>query len=171
VSVIRLQPANGDPVSVSVVKWSDNGRVMLTINGDKHEAEVLRYREGRGTFRLAGKIVRFRGVRTGKNIQTRVENRDFEFQLVADEGKRRAKQSAAAKKELTAPMPGTVLRIHLSKGNAFQAHQPIIILESMKMELTLTSPTAGTIREVLCKEGELVPLGHVLARLDFGDES
>ncbi|MBI1825069.1 MAG: biotin/lipoyl-binding protein [Planctomycetes bacterium] len=170
-SKVRIQSSDGKISPIVIEKSVDAGRVMANIDGKKHEVEILRLRSGRGAFKLEGRIIPFRVVSIGHDVQAWVRNRNHSFQIVGDGEKRRTRQSASAKKELVAPMPGTVLRIHLAKGDAFQPHQPIIIMESMKMELTLSSPGAGTIRELLCSEGELVPLGHVLVRLDFGDGS
>lgn len=62
-------------------------------------------------------------------------------------------------------MPGTVLQINISEGEAFEAKQSLIILESMKMEMTLSVPHGGVVEKINCKTGDLVEMGSVLATL------
>src|SRR5262249_51378783 len=42
--------------------------------------------------------------------------------------------------EVTAPMPGTVLRVEVAAGDAVRARQPLVVLEAMKMETPVSSP-------------------------------
>ncbi|MBT8485502.1 MAG: acetyl-CoA carboxylase biotin carboxyl carrier protein subunit [Phycisphaerae bacterium] len=67
---------------------------------------------------------------------------------------------------LLAPMPGKILEIAVQPGESFEAHTPIIIMESMKMEMTLSAPSAGRVARVRCVAGELVEMGACLAELE-----
>jgi acetyl-CoA/propionyl-CoA carboxylase biotin carboxyl carrier protein len=67
--------------------------------------------------------------------------------------------------DLRAPMPGSVLKVAVADGDAVEAGDTIIVVESMKMELTLDAPSDGTV-ELLCKEGDRVSKDQVLARVD-----
>ena len=58
-----------------------------------------------------------------------------------------------------APMPGTVLSVAVTLGQAVAAGDVLGILEAMKMELSLTAPVAGTVVEVRAAAGDRVPLG------------
>ncbi len=68
---------------------------------------------------------------------------------------------------LRAPMPGQVLLVPASVGDAVTAGQPIVVLESMKMELTIAAPMDGVVTELGVAPGDKValdqPLGHVEA--------
>jgi biotin carboxyl carrier protein len=81
-----------------------------------------------------------------------------------------AADAGAARGELAAPMPGTILQVKAAPGDRVAAHAPVIVMESMKMEMTIPAPADGVLREMLCVEGERVELGAVLARLDLDDE-
>jgi len=61
-----------------------------------------------------------------------------------------------------AHLSGNVWKILVSPGDRVEAEAPLLILESMKMEFTVTAPSAGTIAKVLCKEGILVTSGQAL---------
>ncbi len=61
------------------------------------------------------------------------------------------------------PMAGSVWKIlDLETGDQIEAGQTLAILESMKMEIKLESPVAGTLSAYLCKEGQAVSPGQVL---------
>ncbi|HYZ66294.1 MAG TPA: biotin carboxylase N-terminal domain-containing protein [Mycobacterium sp.] len=74
--------------------------------------------------------------------------------------------AAVAQGSLLAPMPGSVLRIGAAVGDAVTAGQPLIWLEAMKMEHTVTAPSDGVLAELHVEAGQQVDVGAVLARVD-----
>jgi acetyl/propionyl-CoA carboxylase alpha subunit len=66
---------------------------------------------------------------------------------------------------VTAPMPGTVIRVLVSAGDAVAARQPLVVLEAMKMETPLVSPYEATVRAVHVAEGDRVAGGALLVEL------
>jgi biotin carboxyl carrier protein len=74
--------------------------------------------------------------------------------------------SAVEKGSLVAPMPGNVIRLGAGVGDAVTAGQPLIWLEAMKMEHTITAPTDGVLAELNVNTGQQVEVGAVLARVD-----
>jgi pyruvate carboxylase subunit A/propionyl-CoA carboxylase alpha chain len=74
--------------------------------------------------------------------------------------------SAVAQGSLLAPMPGSVLRVGAAVGDAVTAGQPLIWLEAMKMEHTVTAPSDGVLAELNVEAGQQVDVGTVLARVD-----
>lgn len=67
---------------------------------------------------------------------------------------------------LTAPMPGTVVKMVVSEGDEVQEGQLLLVLEAMKMEQPVTAPYAGTVKSLPFDEGALVPGGAVLAEIE-----
>jgi propionyl-CoA carboxylase alpha chain len=70
---------------------------------------------------------------------------------------------------LLAPMPGLVLRVLAEVGAVVTAGQPLLVLEAMKMEQTVSAPANGVVAELRAKAGEQVSTGQVLAVLEAGD--
>jgi acetyl/propionyl-CoA carboxylase alpha subunit len=74
--------------------------------------------------------------------------------------------SAVAQGSLLAPMPGSVLRVGAKVGDTVTAGQPLIWLEAMKMEHTVTAPSDGVLVELNVEPGRQVDVGAVLARVE-----
>lgn len=66
--------------------------------------------------------------------------------------------------EITSPMPGTVIAVAAESESTVAEGDPVIVVEAMKMEHTLTAPIAGRV-QVLAAVGEQVKVDQVLARL------
>ena len=138
----RLELADGpDGAKVTLVS-STPDRVVLSIAGVEHPFDVTRY--GPHTFvdspRGAVRLV----------AQPRYPDPD----------------SAVAQGSLLAPMPGSVLRVGAAAGDRVRAGQPLIWLEAMKMEHTITAPSAGVVAELNVTAGQQVDVGAVLARIE-----
>ena len=68
--------------------------------------------------------------------------------------------------EIVAPMPGTVIRVHVAAGDEVGARDPLVVVEAMKMEMPLLAPRAGTVQAVHVGEGDTVARGEVLVELE-----
>jgi acetyl/propionyl-CoA carboxylase alpha subunit len=67
---------------------------------------------------------------------------------------------------VTAPMPGTVIRVLAGEGDTVQARQPLLVLEAMKMETPLVAPYEAVVRRVHVAEGDRVAGGALLVELE-----
>lgn len=65
----------------------------------------------------------------------------------------------------TAPMPGTILDIHVKVGDVVTANQPVMVLEAMKMENEVVAEQAGTIASINVEKGAMVNPGDTLFTL------
>lgn len=61
---------------------------------------------------------------------------------------------------------GSVWKVEVQPGQAVQAGQTLLVVESMKMEIPVEAPAAGTVRELRVAEGEAVSDGQWLVTLD-----
>lgn len=78
-------------------------------------------------------------------------------------------QEAHADGDLRAPMPGQVLLIPAAAGQTVRAGDPVVVLESMKMELVLTAPVDGAVTELSVAVGDTVAVDQPLARVEAAD--
>ena len=68
--------------------------------------------------------------------------------------------------EVKAELVGNVWKIKTEPGAHVGEEDELLILESMKMEIPVTAPRAGTVREIRVREGEVVKEGQVLVVLE-----
>jgi acetyl-CoA carboxylase biotin carboxyl carrier protein len=68
--------------------------------------------------------------------------------------------------EVRAHITGVVFQVVASAGSAVSAGDPILILESMKMEIPVEAPRVGVVRELRVTEGQTVQEGEVVAILE-----
>ncbi|KIJ45948.1 hypothetical protein M422DRAFT_74953 [Sphaerobolus stellatus SS14] len=73
----------------------------------------------------------------------------------------------AAKGGIRAPMPSLVVEVKVSPGDKVERGQAIVILESMKTETVLRADSAGVVKSVGCKNGEMVEEGKELVEIEF----
>jgi acetyl-CoA/propionyl-CoA carboxylase, biotin carboxylase, biotin carboxyl carrier protein len=74
--------------------------------------------------------------------------------------------ATAAQGTLEAPMPGTVLELRVAPGEAVVEGQVLVVIESMKMEMSLTAPVETTVIDVLVAAGDGVKQGQSLVELE-----
>ncbi len=117
--------------------------VLLTIGGERHEWCYAR--DGEVTW-----------VATGGGAWA-VRARP------ADEA-----QAAHGDGDLRAPMPGSVVLVAANAGQAVSAGDPVVVLESMKMELVMIAPVNGVVTELSVAVGDRVVVDQPLARVEAG---
>lgn len=67
--------------------------------------------------------------------------------------------------EVLSPLPGLVATVHVSAGDAVSAGDPVVTLQSMKMEIPIAAESDGTIEEMHVAEGDEIDTGALIARL------
>ncbi len=68
--------------------------------------------------------------------------------------------------EIEAHITGTVWKVEVAVGEKVDEGDPVVILESMKMEMPVEAEDPGVVREIRCSEGQSVSEGDVLVVLD-----
>jgi biotin carboxyl carrier protein len=129
----------------------------VRVDGDVVEAR----RERDGTVRVEGDVA---WVAAANGVRwVFLEGRVYEL----SESQPRSRVRAGAHEgALAAPMPATVRRILVAVGDRVTRGDSLLVLEAMKMELPVRATTNGTIRALLCREGELVQPGVTLLEID-----
>jgi len=123
-------------------------RLTLEVEGRTVEAHVVRGQRGGIELWLGGERYAVEEVRAG--------------------GDAAGAQGANDETELLAPMPAKIVRVHVAAGDAVNDGQALVVLESMKMEMSVTAPRAGRVRRVGADvlPGAIVTAGTLLVELE-----
>ena len=68
--------------------------------------------------------------------------------------------------EVRAELVGNVWKVEAREGDQVEEDDVLIVLESMKMEIPVTAPTGGLVREIRVREQDVVQEGQVLAVIE-----
>ena len=68
--------------------------------------------------------------------------------------------------EITAPMAGKIVGIHIETGKQVEEDDEAFIIEAMKMENPIYAPCTGTVKEIKVKEGDTVKENDLLALVE-----
>lgn len=83
---------------------------------------------------------------------------------------RGAKGGSGNANQISAPMPGKIIKTLLKSGDRVRAGDTVVVMEAMKMEYTLKAAADGVIEKISCEVGQQVALGTVLAQLKTSDD-
>lgn len=123
----------------------------------------------RGWLRVDGRSLPYFVYRKNDSLAVWIDGNIHCLEVIERTAQRSTSRTVAARRDdLPAPMPGTILRINVKPHDRFEGHAPLIVMESMKMEMTLSAPHAGRVKEIKCRPGQLVEMGAVL--MTFADE-
>lgn len=149
-----------------LVRISENGQVE--VDNKKAAVEISRINNNAYIMRYGSKVFEIASNKLDKNkfgflingcyfnatVRTRLQETAEELQ----QNKSKAKHHSNVK----APMPGLILKIKKKAGDDVMLGEPILLLEAMKMENELRSPSSGIIKEVFFKEGQSVEKDSVI---------
>jgi biotin carboxyl carrier protein len=159
-----------DELEVTVVKKSE---AEYTLDGKNVELDLLQIANNRYHILLNNKSYTVETVgfdqeqKTGKIL---VNNRLYEVKLKDETDLLLEKygvetQGKKTINEIKSPMPGLVIKVIVEPGNAIDKGQPLLVLESMKMENVIKAQGNGIIDTVHCKVGDTVEKNQLLIKL------
>ncbi|WP_086670473.1 acetyl/propionyl/methylcrotonyl-CoA carboxylase subunit alpha [Amycolatopsis pretoriensis] len=147
-AVVRVQ---GTP-SAAVVQVDDAEPVEVSA---RREGDVLEIRH-------AGGFDRYRHA-CGPDRTVWLARDGLSFPFGEQEFVLSSRGEAAGAGPVTSPMPGTVLVVKVAAGDVVKAGTPLLVVEAMKMEHTVTAPIDGVVSELPVRAGQQVALDETLA--------
>jgi acetyl/propionyl-CoA carboxylase alpha subunit len=115
----------------------------------------------------------------GRSYEARVEESEgcvivfidgHRFEVEIRDPRRWSRQSARPGAEgrlnVTAPMPGKIVRLLVAEGDIVTAGQGLLVVEAMKMQNEMKAPKAGVVVSLTAREGATVAAGDVLAAIE-----
>ncbi len=113
---------------------------------------------------VRGRPTHIRGVAHGDSIHLHMNGRSCLVNRI-DPTAAGASGAGEASGGAVAPMPGVVVSWLLQPGAQVQSGDALLVIESMKLQMTITAPHAGLLEEMPVKEGQTFQRGAVLARV------
>ncbi|RWB30114.1 acetyl/propionyl/methylcrotonyl-CoA carboxylase subunit alpha [Mesorhizobium sp.] len=150
----RTRLRYGDGEIVALVSVRPDKRFQVALDTPYDSASPLDLRAAPRLARWPGHVTVFSGA--------------IGYSFAVPDPLARADEIAAGSDSLRAPMPGLVKLVRAARGDAVIKGQPLLILEAMKMEHTISATHDGTIAEIAA-EGAQVTDGTVLVR--FAEEA
>jgi len=150
---------NGKPTEVELLEGIRFDKSFFIKVGGKPYRVELNNRETEGSINVKVDGVLFSARRENKNKA--IVSQALKPALPSME-KKIVKTQALDKGAIVASMPGKVAILRVKPGDHVQAGNVLLILESMKMENEITSPTNGVVREVKVSEGAAVNIGEIM---------
>jgi 3-methylcrotonyl-CoA carboxylase alpha subunit len=151
-----------------MLSYGPNGLILTTPTGS-HAFRFDRRPDGRlDVFLGDGKEV-VSALRPGRQIELSTA-RGRRALVFADPFAGEDKGAPGAG-HLRAPMPGTVLRILAAPGDRLKRGAPVLIMEAMKMEHTLSAHADGTLAALHCAEGDFVQEGVELVDFEADEQA
>jgi 3-methylcrotonyl-CoA carboxylase alpha subunit len=165
--------ADGEERAVEARRETGRGQAWrLTAGGETSAVEVLYLEDGRIRAAVDERILEGGFTSEGRNTWVSLAPSVWclERPDAPDVDEALAGTEAGDGANLTAPMPGTVVKVLVGEGDEVEEGQTLLVLEAMKMEQSVAAPHAGTVRALPYAEGARVPGGAVLAELEESGE-
>ncbi len=160
---------DGEKYDVEIKK--KNGQMYYTFNGEEIPFELKETSPSEITFTSERKRFPFYYVRknSGKYLVS-INNCSWDISVIDIRSKILGRVGGGEEQitEVTAPMPGKVVRVEVKKGEKVKKNQVLLAIEAMKMENLIKSPRDGIIEDVLVTEGDSVEAKAVLVRFKKG---
>jgi 3-methylcrotonyl-CoA carboxylase alpha subunit len=132
----------------------------IDANGERQPLELVRHEGAELSIRLGESSLHGSVRRDGDLFHVFTGGRHFT--LAYNDPMAHAGETEAAGGRLTAPMPGKVVAVLASSGKEVKKGEPLVIMEAMKMEHTISAPSDGLVEEVLYQVGDQVADGAPL---------
>ncbi|TMR92069.1 acetyl/propionyl/methylcrotonyl-CoA carboxylase subunit alpha [Nonomuraea basaltis] len=157
----RLESRDG--VHAIQVRGLPEESAEVLINGEK-SAGRIRAADADLVVTIGGRTEHYLHARHDGTLWLGKDGRSWAFtrHLIGDPGDRPG-AAAAGDGVVRSPMPGTVLVVKAQVGDRVSEGQPLVIVEAMKMEHTVTAPVGGTVSELPAQAGQPVDMDAVLA--------
>jgi len=125
----------------------------FSLSGREVKGEFLRWEPPFFSIRHCGHVLQGAFYRNGDFVDVHLPKGNFRIRFA---GKKRSGKGGHAAGGLSSPMPGKVIQILVKGGDAVKKGELLMMLEAMKMEHKILSPSDGTVKQVFFKEGERV---------------
>ena len=141
----------------------DADRWRISLDGNSIDADALEIAPSIFSILLNGQCHEIRIAPSPDGTLTlQTGHHEFIAELIdprAWRGRRHGAVEVEGRQQITAPMPGKVVRLLVQPGDKVQAGQGLLVVEAMKMQNEIRSPKSGTVERLLARAGEVQHIG------------
>ncbi len=144
----------------------EDGRVHAEIGGRVYDLELREPEPGCYLFFRGAEVHECRVTKAHEGFDVSLHERNYAVTIVDPKRLRSGQDSDRhhhGHAEITAPMPGKVVRVQIETGVTVEKGAGIVVVEAMKMQNEMKSPRAGVVVSINVKPGDTVNAGDVLA--------
>jgi biotin carboxyl carrier protein len=161
-AALKLKRSGGPEHEVELVAISDS-MVTARVDGEEISATRASLTDSSAMLAIGGRRYHISGTKRGNSILVAAGPMSAEYQIV--EARRGSHGAGLTSPTIDAPMPGTVLKILVTEGARVKTNDPLIVLEAMKTETTLSAESAAVIKRIHVQVGQKVDHGATLIEL------
>ena len=155
---------NGRAAEVEVV--AEDGEVRVRLGDRWHTAQLERTNQsGLYSLLIGGRSWEIFARERQGGFELLLGNRVYDVEVGRRRGPEAAEEAVGGVWTLTSPLSGQVMEVRVQNGDPVQAGQPLVVVESMKMNNELTALRGGTVTDVQVTPGERVERGRTLLRI------
>ncbi|MEJ7873486.1 MAG: biotin carboxylase N-terminal domain-containing protein, partial [Rubrobacteraceae bacterium] len=163
--------ADGDEYAVEARRASRGVGWRLVVDGEASVVEVRTLADGEIRLAIDGRFLEGGFAVDGRSVLVSVGSSAWRLERPPPPDVDQTGLGAADQASLTAPMPGTVVKVLVGEGDEVEEGQTLLVLEAMKMEQSVAAPYTGRVRALPYSEGARVPGGAILAEVEPAKES
>jgi len=156
---------DGVEKEINIDKKGDS--YQFTIEGREYPVSAQPLSNGSFTFFVGSRsyVAHVSNGEGGKHLT--IGGRRFFIEGEKEDGGSRAGAGASAHADgkVESPMPGNIIAVNVKEGDAVEAEQAVVVIESMKMQNEITAPVAGKVGKVHCSVGDQVNFGDLLVEI------
>ena len=149
----------------SVALLNGNGVSRVRIDGKDREASLRTQVGGQHELTVEGRTYPVWIATTGETVHVHAFGRAWQLELI-DPVDRAVGDSHEGDNVIRAPMPGVVVEVQVEAGARVNRGDPLLTIESMKLETVITAWRAGVVEEVHRAAGDAFDRGAALVTLD-----
>lgn len=142
---------------------NEKGKKIFICNNKKFEVDLIERKiDGKIFAIINGKCIEFLPLKKEKNKNLiLVDGKEYEVEI----GTKRETFEKEAKNIIYAPMPGIITEIKVNIGQKVKKGEPLVIMESMKMQLEISSPNEAEIEEIYVQKNSSIKKGDKILKI------
>jgi biotin carboxyl carrier protein len=163
-----------DGKTVDVQIEGKDGQFQVTAGDRKFQAEACRLSDSLLSVAISGELMRAFVAERNRKTFVNIEGKTFAFDDATAQAERQKSGRSGvglAPGAISSPMPGNVIKLLVKEGDTVKEGQSLVIVEAMKMENEIRSPSNGVVKKINFAVGNLVEAGAPIVELETNNST